>query len=362
MRLWADTNTVHGRNRREVRAQTHKFHSESTNAMAKSKKAKNRKDKLMDSGPVVTVFGNIDVLNEFYAENGWDAEYRQLEPGELHSQVSVREIGRVGVFREETSHKIACSARSPKDYFSIVLSLGEQDFFINGNRIGRDSLLLVPPGSNMDITAFGGADGITIHISPAMLSDNLRSIRADDSILEPEMMTLFHIDEDHIEPFSFLMDELASQPLPKNAYDTIASDLVKDLSFLLASPFVEAQSGDSYRQRMKRRVFARAKEFIHTHLAEHIRVTDLCAHCAVSLSTLERLFRREMDISPNEYILAVRLHEARRKLLNGYPKDATIAEIAMSCGFTHMGRFSGHYRIQFGHLPSQDRHGIANSS
>jgi len=330
--------------------------------MAKSKKTKNRNNKLMDSGPVVTDFSNIDVLNEFYVENGWDAEFRQIEPGALHSQVSAREIARVGVFREETSHKIACSARSPEDYFSIVLSLGEQDFFINDNRIDRDSLLLVPPDSNMDITAFGGCDGITIHISPGMLSDSLRSICDDDSILKTTQMTLFHFDPDYIETFRSLMDELTSQPLPKNAYDTIESDLAKDLSLLLASSFIEADSGDSYRQRVKRRVFARAKEFIHKNLAEHIRVTDLCAYCGVSLSTLERLFRREMDISPNEYILAVRLHEARRKLLNGYPKVVTIAEIAMSCGFTHMGRFSGHYRNQFGRLPSQDRHRTTNSS
>ena len=64
--------------------------------MAKSKKAKNRNNKLMDSGPVVTVFSNIDVLNEFYAENGWAAEFRQIEAGPLHSQVSAREIGRLG--------------------------------------------------------------------------------------------------------------------------------------------------------------------------------------------------------------------------------------------------------------------------
>jgi len=330
--------------------------------MARSKKINNRNNKLMDSGPVVTDFSNIDVLNEFYAENGWAAEFRQIEAGPLHSQVSAREIGRLGVFREKISHKIACSAQSPKDYFSIVLSIDEPDFFINGNRISRDSLLLVPPGSNMDITAFGGCDAITIHISPGMLSDSLRSICDDDSILKTTQMTLSHTDPDYIRPFCSLMNELASQPLPKSAYDTIASDLAKDLSLLLTSPFLEAASGDSYRRQLKRRVFGRAKEFIHTHLAEQIRVTDLCAHCGVSLSTLERLFRREMDISPNEYILAVRLHEVRRKLLNGYPEDVTIAENAMSCGFAHMGRFSAHYRNQFGRLPSEDRHRTTNSS
>ncbi len=71
---------------------------------------------------------------------------------------------------------------------------------------------------------------------------------------------------------------------------------------------------------------------------------------------------RELGINPHGYIRISRLHEARHTLLNGYPEDVTIAEIAMSCGFMHMGRFSRHYRTHFGRLPSEDRHLATNST
>ena len=62
-----------------------------------------------------------------------------------------------------------------------------------------------------------------------------------------------------------------------------------------------------------------------------------------------------MDVTPNEYILAARLHEARRKLVDRRFQDYKIAGVAMSCGFAHMGRFAHQYETYFGLLPSEER-------
>ncbi len=124
---------------------------------------------------------------------------------------------------------------------------------------------------------------------------------------------------------------------------------------LLARPELEKKAGDPYRRLKKHRIVVRAKDYVDEHLTNVIRVTDLCKYCGVSLSTLERIFTRELGITPKGYIRAMRLHEVRRELLNGNSQDLTIADIAMDCGFTHMGRFSRRYRAHFGRLPSDER-------
>ncbi|MEV6902279.1 helix-turn-helix domain-containing protein [Amycolatopsis sp. NPDC051372] len=46
----------------------------------------------------------------------------------------------------------------------------------------------------------------------------------------------------------------------------------------------------------------------------------------------------------------IRLGRAHRALLGA---DRTVAEIASSCGFTHLSRFAQEYRARFGELPSE---------
>ncbi len=95
-----------------------------------------------------------------------------------------------------------------------------------------------------------------------------------------------------------------------------------------------------------------AREFIEAHYSGPIRVSKICAHSAASLSKLERTFRRELNMSPTEYILARRLVAVNRELKRASSSGKRIAQIALDCGFNHLGRFSGAYRKHFGELPS----------
>jgi transcriptional regulator GlxA family with amidase domain len=82
-------------------------------------------------------------------------------------------------------------------------------------------------------------------------------------------------------------------------------------------------------------------------------MADLCTNSGVSLSTLERIFRRELQVTPSAYILARRLAAARQVIVDGEFSDTRIARIASDHGFGHLGRFSACYRRYFGHSPRE---------
>ena len=82
-------------------------------------------------------------------------------------------------------------------------------------------------------------------------------------------------------------------------------------------------------------------------------MSSVCAYSATSLSKLERTFRRELQMSPSQYILARRLAAVNRELLDFRSGTKKISAIAMQFGFNHLGRFSGAYRDQYGELPSE---------
>jgi AraC family transcriptional regulator, ethanolamine operon transcriptional activator len=101
------------------------------------------------------------------------------------------------------------------------------------------------------------------------------------------------------------------------------------------------------------RVLRRAVELVRAEGGETVTVERLCRETASSYSTLERAFRERFGISPKRYLTQSRLSAVRRALLRG--DGRTVTEIAHTCGFAHMGKFSADYRRQFGELPSRTR-------
>jgi AraC-like DNA-binding protein len=89
-------------------------------------------------------------------------------------------------------------------------------------------------------------------------------------------------------------------------------------------------------------------EFVLARFPEHIALQDLAACANLSVSQLQREFRRLFDITPGEYLLKVRLLNARRRL-----EDSTeaLGDIAIACGFYDQSHFSRAFLAQAGMPP-----------
>ena len=100
----------------------------------------------------------------------------------------------------------------------------------------------------------------------------------------------------------------------------------------------------------------RAVEFLHSHLAQPLAVTELARAAGLSVSHFSREFRRELGMGPKQYALKARLAHARRLLLGG---EGNIGEVAQASGFASLAHFSTAFRAAFGTSPSAFRHAPA---
>jgi AraC-like DNA-binding protein len=108
-----------------------------------------------------------------------------------------------------------------------------------------------------------------------------------------------------------------------------------------ASPYID-----------NRRVVNACMEYVET-VGRIVTMAELCFVAHVSERRLRDAFVSMFGQPPSRFLRAWGLDAARRKLLRSHDSAATsVSETAFDVGFTHLGRFAGYYKEQFGESPS----------
>jgi len=93
-------------------------------------------------------------------------------------------------------------------------------------------------------------------------------------------------------------------------------------------------------------------DYICRHFAGDISVESLASACNISVSALERRFRRHLKKTPHQYINEVRLDNARQMLLE---TEKPIGTVAVETGFADHSHFSRAFSRHFGVTPRRAR-------
>jgi AraC-like DNA-binding protein len=306
-------------------------------------------------GPLVDEFDAIEALNVFYAGHGWDCQYRQVGEGKLRVKVVSQVTEQLVYGRERANRRIWGQAMSAGGVISVILAAKSTDILINGRKLSTDRMFIVPPNTSMDIVLGRGADALTILVPFDTFEDCCSMIDSDKSAALSRTLTACAFGDDALEPIrQLVLGALGNTPGPEAAA-AFEKSFLKELAGLCKSDECQVVAEDPYRRLRKHDSTRRAIAFIHSNLRDTISMKELCDVCGTSLSTLERRFKRFLNVTPKHYILDARLNHVRRDLLDSRLSDLSIAEVAMRYNLLHMGRFSAQYNTLFGRLPSEDR-------
>ncbi len=143
-----------------------------------------------------------------------------------------------------------------------------------------------------------------------------------------------------------VLDELHREPGAVGALAEAASLLRQQLD---GGP--EAAAVDA-RGRLLAWQARKVRDYIDTHLAEALRVQDLCSLLQLSEAHFSRSFRRTFGESPHAFLVRQRLRRAERYMLE---TGASLSEIALQCGFTDQAHLSKHFRQHTGRTPGSWR-------
>ncbi len=93
-------------------------------------------------------------------------------------------------------------------------------------------------------------------------------------------------------------------------------------------------------------------EYIETHLAEPLLLSDLAEQAALSEYHFARMFRQSMGVAPHQFVMQRRMIRAKALLLHS---NQSLTSIALACGFNSASHFSNRFKAAIGLTPSQLR-------
>lgn len=107
----------------------------------------------------------------------------------------------------------------------------------------------------------------------------------------------------------------------------------------------------STKQELFRRI-STAKDYLDSHLSEHVTLEDLSKIATLSTYHLLRTFKTFYGLAPHQYLTQQRLNYARYLLVES---TESIAQIVSKCGFESHSSFGRLFKRQFGHSPKAIR-------
>ena len=311
---------------------------------------------LANAGPRSSI-GHIEVEDVCQWEETsrpWELIARQLDGGKLHNRKDYLVTPSVVLYRETLTPAVRVQGLSPAGYltFAILLRSDLRTTYYGVHPDASSRLIVAAPGG-VDVTVDAKYSHLILLVRMELLQRRLpaqclaRLTRAADRhglSLAPNKLARFR------DWLARVLERAFDTPQAFEHAAVIAS-LEEDLSHWLA--WICASSDGSTHAARRRRGLNRALEYLRTADLSRVSVADLCRVARVSDRTLRYAFHDELDLSPLAFLRRLRLHAARRELMNAEGALPRVTDVANRQGFLELGRFAADYRRLFGELPSE---------
>ncbi|MGU7783050.1 anthranilate 1,2-dioxygenase regulatory protein AndR [Burkholderia sp. PU8-34] len=275
-----------------------------------------------------------------------------LPSGRVHgaSHMDFVRIGGLGIGAIAFGEPMRVQVDAVDGYYLLMFCLsGQADVRAMGRQVGVDGQtgVLCAPGERFDAQLSADCEQFVLRIDAATVGALTGDPRAT---LDP----VLRVSDAALTAWRQQLMLVAGSPAlleRANANPRVASQLEHLLIDLLIEGHPPSAVPPS-RHDPAPGFVRRAQEFVAAHYAQPLQLADIVGAAGVPERTLRDAFIQFRGMSPMQYLRHARLEHAR-DLLRAAGSERRIADIALDCGFTHLGRFAIAYRETFGELPSE---------
>lgn len=261
-------------------------------------------------------------------------------------------------------HYVAkCSAtnrRYVKDYEFDYYVGGHRDMYIDKqyHEISQGVLVFRKPGQLVESCGDYNVYTLTLDFSREFNIPQDQYVRnrkgptqalCHNSIFNCVPETFFPYHQDDI---GILFKKIADYCYPNTIDMKKQEELVSELILLILSDAKRYYRDSLISMNPKDNYVEKACKYINKHYHEETSVESIAAYLSLNKNYLIRLFKRELSITPNQYIIKTRLFYAKTMLIQ---TNLTVENISFACGFNSPSYFIKCFKNFFGNTPNSYR-------
>lgn len=145
---------------------------------------------------------------------------------------------------------------------------------------------------------------------------------------------------------------LSAQSIESSTDRLYVESLTATFSARLLKHYTSRQPQPLDPHRLSKASLNQAIDYIHAHLDQEIRLTDLAQALGLSSCYFASLFKRSTGLAPHQYVIQRRLWKAKELLKT---TNEPISEIALACGFANQSHLTRAFRQHFNLTPKAYR-------
>ncbi|WP_420340683.1 helix-turn-helix domain-containing protein [Roseibium sp.] len=243
------------------------------------------------------------------------------------------------------SHK----GTTPRDHYTFSIPAPNAPvFWHSGHSVRSGQIVVQTPNCEINVITPAGFEIFHVSVPDQELHCLLRTMNFDPAKVQ-RLPRVFNLPQDLA---GRLWDSVSKRPC---ASEEGQGRFATDLCHRVVKAWV-AQDGLTDRQispTAAKRALQRCLEAVTRNDYSRLTVHHLCDNFHISRRALEMEFRNNFGVGPAAFLKAVRLTEARRRLMAATNKRVQVGDIMHDLGFAHVGQFAGAYRTMFDELPSE---------
>jgi AraC-like DNA-binding protein len=289
-------------------------------------------------------FSSAEENEEFMRRLGVTQQVRQLGKGAFHAHFAMINTDQTVLVADRFSQ--ACSVYlEPADSTVglLMFSSAAGELLVSGKDAGNDKLVILRGeyGADLVTPQLAGSQGIVL--PEARFSEMTQALCPSCSI--PETTAVLKGDTGELQT---MRDAVIQTMAGNRPSDEDVANLAEQLVLWAGFSSTDERPERFCSRLLKVRIAKQVQAYIEGHYHEDILIQDLCRATGKGARTLQRCFNEYFDMTITGYLKMVRLNAAHRALSSARPDEKTVASIALSTGFAHLGRFSVEYKNHFG--------------
>lgn len=316
---------------------------------------------MASSGAATVRSADMDSVEEFNAtlvELDWDSRFSQLDPGPSPVLLKALLAEHLSLMQVEVGCRAYQAIVPPTGTLSLGIPARPQRAAKIGSQpLPSESVTVFSPNACTDVVSDQGFGAYTVSFEMA----GVRALREtcglssvpEQGEFEWQQQLLGAADMSALRlclSAAFCDRVHTNEVRHQNVVEAIQEDLLLQLLVV----WERGEPVRHHRQSGRSLAVGRALDYIRSHPRGRISIPELCLQACCSIRTLERSFQDYLGVSPKQYLMAYRLTEVRRHLLES-GAGRSIGDVAADCGFWHMSHFASSYQRFFGELPSSTR-------